>query len=67
MTSSNNGLEYICEVWVAGHFYGSMLVPGEWLPAEGSDWGTREVAVATAAAWEDEGYQARITSREVAQ
>ena len=65
MTSSDAGREYICEVWVAGHMYGSLLVSGEWLPAEDSDWGTREVAVATAAAWEAEGYQARIASREV--
>lgn len=57
MTDRDNDI-YICEIFVTRNRHDTL--EGEWLPAEDSDWGTREQAIDTAAEWEDAGYIARI-------
>lgn len=49
---------YICEVWQP-----RMGAAGQWLPAEGSHWGTRERAIDDALACERAGYIVRIKGR----
>lgn len=54
--------QYICEIWVVNHGPGPVGT-GHWLPADGEDWGTQDRAIDVAAAWEAEGYTARIRKR----
>lgn len=58
-----NEHEYLCEIWIGHAERGGWLTSGAWLPAEDSTWGSREQAIDTAAAWQADGYQARIASR----
>ncbi|MDK8794207.1 hypothetical protein QP968_00575 [Corynebacterium sp. MSK041] len=52
---------YICEILVTRTWRDTL--ESEWLPAENTDWGTRDQAINTAAEWEAEGYTARIKKR----
>lgn len=54
--------QYICEAWVDRDGRG-VPIPGEWLPVDGEDWGTRDHAIDIAAAWEADGYTTRIKRR----
>lgn len=56
--------EYIVEVWMTHDGRGAC--PGEWLPVDGMDYTMRDRAVEVAAAWEADGYTARIKKRRAA-
>ena len=52
---------YICEILVTRIWRDTL--ESEWLPAENTDWGTRDQAINVAAEWEAEGYTARLKKR----
>ena len=54
----NDEHEYICEIWVG-------TKQGGWLPAEDSQWGSREAAIDAAEAWDEDGWACRIASRPI--